>query len=77
MKIAEKPTIEVPEELLGLILVDLAHDRNHEDKNVSYVAIPDSTTTPNIAIPGIGVVRNWLQYLVSPMSHGNLITHVS
>jgi hypothetical protein len=39
MKIAEKPTIEVPEELLGLILVHLAHDRNHRDKNVSYVAV--------------------------------------
>ena len=39
MKIAEKPTIEVPEELLGLILVHLAHDRRHKDKNVSYVAI--------------------------------------
>jgi hypothetical protein len=25
--------------LLGLILVHLAHDRNHEDEDVAYVAI--------------------------------------
>jgi hypothetical protein len=39
MKIPETPTIQVPEVLLGLILVHLAHDRNHEDQNVAYVAI--------------------------------------
>jgi hypothetical protein len=39
MKIPETPTIQVPEVLLGLILVHLAHDRNHEDEDVAYVAI--------------------------------------
>jgi len=39
MKIPETPTIQVPEVLLGLILIHLAHDRNHEDQNVAYVAI--------------------------------------
>jgi hypothetical protein len=39
MKIPETPTIQVPEVLLGLLLVHLAHDRNHKDQNVAYVAI--------------------------------------
>jgi len=39
MKIPATPTIAVPEVLLGLILVHLAHDRHHEDHNVAYVAI--------------------------------------
>jgi hypothetical protein len=39
MKITETPTIAVPEVLMGLILVHLAHDRNHTDQNVAYVAI--------------------------------------
>jgi hypothetical protein len=39
MKIPETPTIQVPEVLLGLLLVHLAHDRNHEDPDVAYVAI--------------------------------------
>ena len=39
MKIRVTPTIQVSEVLLGLILVHLAHDRNHEDQNVAYVAI--------------------------------------
>ena len=39
MKIPETPTIQVPEMLLGLLLIHLAHDRNHEDQNVAYVAI--------------------------------------
>jgi hypothetical protein len=39
MKIPETPTIQVPEVLLGLLLVHLAHDRNHEDEDVACVAI--------------------------------------
>jgi hypothetical protein len=39
VKIPETPTIQVPEVLLGLLLVHLAHDRNHEDEDVAYVAI--------------------------------------
>jgi hypothetical protein len=39
MKIPETPTIQVPEVLLGLLLVHLAHDRNHQDQNVAHVAI--------------------------------------
>jgi hypothetical protein len=39
VKIPETPTIQVSEVLLGLLLVHLAHDRNHEDQNVAYVAI--------------------------------------
>ena len=39
MKIPETPTIQVPEVLLGLLLVHLGHDRNHQDQNVAYVAI--------------------------------------
>ena len=39
MKIPETPTIPVPEVLLGLLLVHLAHDRNHGDEDVAYVAI--------------------------------------
>jgi hypothetical protein len=39
MKIPETPTIQVPEVLMGLMLVHLAHDRNHTDQNVAYVAI--------------------------------------
>jgi hypothetical protein len=39
MKIPDTPTIQVPEVLLGLLLVHLAHDRNHEDQKVSYAAI--------------------------------------
>jgi hypothetical protein len=39
MKIPETPTIAVPEVLLGLLLVHLGHDRNHEDQNAAYAAI--------------------------------------
>jgi hypothetical protein len=39
MKIPETPTIPVPEALFGLLLIHLAHNRNHEDQNVAYVAI--------------------------------------
>ena len=39
MKIPETPTIQIPEVLLGLLLVHLAHDRNHTDQNVASVAI--------------------------------------
>jgi hypothetical protein len=39
VKIPETPTIQVPEVLLGLLLVHLAHNRNHQDQNVAYVAI--------------------------------------
>ncbi len=39
MKIPVTPTIQVSEVLLGLLLIHLAHGRNHEDQNVAYVAI--------------------------------------
>jgi hypothetical protein len=39
LEIPETPTIQVPEVLMGLILVHLAHDRNHKDQNVAYVAV--------------------------------------
>jgi hypothetical protein len=55
----------------GTLTLDL------RSQGMGYVDIPDNTSTDSIYIPGApngGIIKNWRQFLVSPLIPGNVAT---